>query len=278
MSDGITGKIGDEGQMPLLVIVDESDEPAPALMVVEEPETAAPLPAPAVEAIVTLPEIEGVALEPEAHIGEAATQAKPAKTAASSPELVEIEPTSIAASAQAAAPMPQPAIEIPAVVPVAARAKPKRTIHPWVPLVAVSLAVFASSMSVIGLLVASRTVAETRIVLEQVQAHQAKMRHLDTVIDEVDALRRREQIALMRIEQINAGKPATGAEVRGAIANLQMAMAKYQPGGNNGTMTLLRDGQSELAERVSTIYRRVEMMNEKMDKLVAGKSRPSADH
>jgi hypothetical protein len=274
MSDGINGQIGEEGQMPLLVIAEESDETAPALIVVEEPEAAPTLPAPAVEAIATQPEIEIVAPTPHAQPAAAkpaaAVEAKPAKVEAPQPPAIEPAP-----AAAASVPLPHPSKEIEEAAAVApAAAKPRRAmIHPLVPLAAVSLAVFASSVSVIGLLVASRTVAETRIVLEQVQAHQAKMRHLDTVIDEVDALRRREQIALMRIEQINAGKPATGAEVRGAIANLQIAMAKFQPGGSNGTLALLRDGQSELAERVSTMYRRVDAVNDKMDKLTAGKVR-----
>ncbi len=93
------------------------------------------------------------------------------------------------------------------------------------------------------------------------------MEHLDKLIAQVDGLRRREQIAVARVEQINAGRPATGAEVRGAISNLQLAIAKYQPGGTNGSLSLLRDGQAELAERVGTMYRRVEQLNDKMDKL-----------
>ena len=137
------------------------------------------------------------------------------------------------------------------------------------------MAVFASGLSVVGLLVASRTVAETRLVLEQVQQHQSKMRHLDQMIDEIDALRSREQLALVRLEQINSGKPATGAEVRGAISSLQLALAKYQPGGANGTLTLLRDGQAELAERVTTMYRRVEQIDTRLDKLGIARARPT---
>jgi hypothetical protein len=150
--------------------------------------------------------------------------------------------------------------------------KPKRNIRPFIPLAAVSMAVFASSLSVIGLLVASRTLAETKIVLEQVQAHQSKMRRLDTVIDEIDALRDREQIALIRLEQINAGKPATGGEVRAAIAGLQLAMAKYQPDNLNNTLTNIRDGQYELAERISTVYRRVERIDDQMAKMAPSSS------
>lgn len=242
--DSINGQIGEEGNAPLLVIDDGSEETAPALVVIETPETVEPVPA-----------------------------TPPAPARKKQKEEIVAEEQDMPAAA-VSAPLPQPADAAPLVEPAPATApKAKRNIRPLVPLVAVSLAVFASGLSVVGLLVASRTVAETKLVLEQVREHQNKARHLDRLIDEIDALRDREQLALVRLEQINAGKPATGAEVRGAIANLQMAMAKYQPGGSNGTMTLLRDGQSELAERVSTMYRRVEQINDKMDKMTAGKPR-----
>lgn len=271
MSDGINGKIGEEAQ-PLLVIADDSDEPTPALLVVDEPEPA-PLPAPAVEAIETKVEIEAVApaLTPDAPAAQPAApvEAKPVEPTAPANQPVETGPA-------ASAPLPHPGkvaeAATQALEPQAVK-RPRRMVHPMIPLAAVSLAVFASSISVIGLLVASRTVAETKIVLEQVQRHQNKMRHLEQLIDDIDALRQREQLALVRLEQINAGKPATGAEVRSAVGSLQLAIAKFQPGGTNGSLTLLRDGQAELAERVGTVYRRVEAMNDKMDKLASAKGR-----
>lgn len=244
--DSSNGQIGEAGATPLLVIDDGSEEATPALVVVEAPETVEAVPV----------------VEP----------APAAKKKKEKEEIIVEEKAEEAPAALSSAPLPQPAEEAAPVVEHAP-AKPKRNLRPMIPLAAVSLAVFASGVSVVGLLVASRTVAETKLVLEQVQQHQSKMRRLDAMIDEIDALRDREQVALIRLEQLNAGKPATGAEVRGAIASLQMAMAKYQPGGSNGTMTLLRDGQSELAERVSTMYRRVEQINDKMDKLTAGKPR-----
>jgi hypothetical protein len=266
MSDGINGKIGEEGQVPLLVIADESDEATPALVVAEEAAPEASLPAPAVEAIVTQPEAKAPAPKSEAKAAVSApapaVQAVPAEAVAHAPEPV-LQPTPASS-----APLPQPPLAIEATAPAtAAVAKPKHRILRYIPLAAVSMAVFASSLSVIGLLVASRTLAETKIVLEQVQRHQSKMRHLDTVIDEVDALRQREQIALVRIEQINAGKPATSAEMHSAINGLQLAMSKYQPDNLNSTLTNIRDGQYELAERISTVYRRVENIDKAMAKM-----------
>lgn len=269
MSDGINGKIGEEGQAPLLVIAEESDEAAPALIVVDEVPVDTPLPAPAVEAL----DVKLEAAAPAAKAKPAPSPAAPA-AAASAVAVVEQAPAPAPQAApQVSAPLPQPQAEADEAAPAAvAPAKPKRMIPRWVPLATVSMAVFASSLSVVGLLVASRTLAETKIVLEQVQAHQAKMRRLDKVIEEVDALRDREQIALIRLEQINAGKPATGAEVRAAITGLQLAMARYQPDNLNATLTNIRDGQYELAERISTIYRRVEKIDEQMAK---GKAIPT---
>lgn len=148
-----------------------------------------------------------------------------------------------------------------------------------IPLAAVSLAVFASSVSVIGILVASRMVARTNVVLEQIEAHQGKVRQLDALIVEVDGLRRREQIALERLERLAVGKPATAEEVRAAIGGLQLAMARSQAGGSMGIMTSLRDAQVELAERISTIYRRVERIDEKVGTLVSSspKARRAGD-
>jgi hypothetical protein len=267
MSDSIEGRIGEKGQVPLLVIADDSDEQSPALLVVEEVKAEDSLPAPAVEDLTAQPLMEVAPAELEIHSPaiEPANPVPAKQPKAAKPAAVETAPAP-------SAPLPSPAENAEAAAPLPA-VKRKRNIHPLISLAAVSLAVFASSVSVIGLLVASRTVAETRTVLERVQEHQSKMRHLDVLIDEIEGLRQREQIALVRLEQLNAGKPATGMEVRSAIASLQMSMAKYQPGGNNGMMTMLRDGQSELAERVSTTYRRVEQISEKMDKLAAGKPR-----
>lgn len=263
MSDGINGRIGEEGQAPLLVIADESDEAAPALIVVEESPVEAPLPAPAVEALGARSEAavtNATAAAPSAPASPAPAPVAPAKVVDPAPAAPpQTEP-------KAGAPLPQPQVEADAPGAVAV-AKPRRTIYRYIPLAAVSMAVFASSLSVIGLLVASRTLAETKIVLEQVQAHQAKMRRLDKVIEEVDALRDREQIALIRLEQVNAGKPATGAEVRAAITGLQLAMAKYQPDNLNSTLTNIRDGQYELAERISTMYRRVEQIDARLAKM-----------
>lgn len=264
MSDGINGRIGEDGQEPLLVIAEDSSDAAPALIIVDEASPA--LPAPAVEAL------DNAKVETE----KVRTPAAPKAPAAPVIEISAVAAAPAAPSApapQAGSPAPEvsgaplPQQEVTEASSPAEVQKPKLNVRRHVPLVAVSLAVFASGLSVVGLLVASRTVAETRLVLERVEANQQKMQSLDTLIKRVELLRAREQVALARIERINAGKPVTAKELDGAIAGLQVAMVKYQLGTGNSTLTNIRDGQYELAERISTLYRRIEKIDGQMSKM-----------
>ena len=266
MSDGINGRIGEDGQEPLLVIAEDSSDAAPALIIVEEASPA--LPAPAVEALdnatvetekVRAPAAPKAPAAPAIEIS--AVAAAPAASSAPAPQAGSPAP------GVSGAPLPQPQQEVTEASSSAEVQKPKLNVRRHVPLVAVSLAVFASGLSMVGLLVASRTVAETRLVLERVEANQQKMQSLDTLIKRVELLRAREQVALARIERINAGKPVTAKELDGAIAGLQVAMVKYQLGTGNSTLTNIRDGQYELAERISTLYRRIEKIDGQMSKM-----------
>ena len=267
MSDGINGRIDGEGQAPLLVIANEQDEAAPALVVVEE--SAPELPKPAVEALdVAKPEVE----EAKAQAPKAKPAPAPVIEAAPAPAHAVEAPAPVAEAAPApSAPLPQPQQEA---APAAAATveepqmkKHKPSVMRHVPMIAVSLAVFTSGLSMVGLLVASRTVAETKLVLQEVQTHQHKMKKLDTLIEQVAALRRREQIALARVELINAGKPVTAEQLRATADGLQLAMTKYQLGTGNSTLQNIRDGQYELAERVGTMYRKVERMDDQLSKM-----------
>jgi len=214
----------------------------------------------------------------------AATEAAPAIAIAEVPAIEPI-PAPVPAPVVVPEPAPAPAVEAPVVVeavapapaaalnldavpvadadhdeaPQAKAAKPSK-----LPMIVMSVAAVASVVAAAGTIASVRTVAHASAVLEEVEAHRAKMRRLDQLIDEVDALRQREQIALVRVEQIASSQPATSADVRSAIAGLQIAMAKHQPGGNAQILSTLRDGQAELAERISIIYRRVEKMDEKL--------------
>ena len=252
-----------EGQPNLLVIEDDQ----PTLVVAEASESIA--------IIAAEPEIAALEI------------AEPEVVVAPAPALAEIPPAPVAQPAPAPEPAPAPAVAAPGIeeavaveAPVAVETAPDAHDVPVAkaggfdlrsayPMIVVSIAAVASLVAAVGTVVATRTVAHTNAVLEEVEAHRAKMRRLDQLIDEVDGLRQREQIALVRIEQIATSQPATSADVRSAIAGLQIAMAKHEPGGNTAILATLRDGQAELAERISIIYRRVERMDEKLAAVVS---------
>lgn len=149
----------------------------------------------------------------------------------------------------------------------------------YVPLVAVSLAVVASGISATGLIIASRTLAETRTLLQDIRAEQASTQELSQLLADVRALRERQQLNLSQVEAARSEKPVTEAQMRGAINALQLTLGRQQGPNNGGTLALLRDGQAELAERISVIYRRVERIDEKIGRLVSSspKARRAAD-
>jgi hypothetical protein len=128
------------------------------------------------------------------------------------------------------------------------------------PIAAVSLAVVASLISAIGLAAASRTIAGASLVVADARERQAQLNRVETLIREVEALRHREQASLERIERFRSAGAATPADINRALVQLRQDMVRHEPGG--GTLELLRDGQSELAERlgqVSLKLERVEM-------------------
>ena len=68
-----------------------------------------------------------------------------------------------------------------------------------------------------------------------------------------------------------AAAPAA-AQLRATADGLQLAMTKYQLGTGNSTLQNIRDGQYELAERVGTMYRKVERMDDQLSKMSVSSS------
>lgn len=153
----------------------------------------------------------------------------------------------------------------PAPSPVAAApapADPPSRLTRWLPIVAVSLASLASFLSVIGLTVASRTIANASLVVADARERREQLVRVGTLIDEVEALRARELAALERIEQVRSTAPATTAEVRRAIDGLKHDLAKHENG--DSKLSLVRAGQSELAERIGQISLKLERIEMKL--------------
>jgi len=149
--------------------------------------------------------------------------------------------------------------EAPVAVPEAVNApdpeQPSRLTR-IVPIAAVSLAVVASLLSAVGLVVASRTIAEASLVVADARERQAQLVRVEELIDEVEALRHREQASLERIEGFRSAGAATPADINRALVQLRQDMVRHEPEG--GTLALLRDGQSELAERIGQISLKLE--------------------
>ena len=149
--------------------------------------------------------------------------------------------------------------EAPAPVPEAVEApvaeQPSRLIR-TLPIAAVSLAVVASLISAVGLVAASRTIAGASLVVADARERQAQLARVETLIGEVEALRQREQASLERIERFRSAGAATPADVNRALDNLRQNMVRHESDG--GTLALLRDGQSELAERIGQISLKLE--------------------
>lgn len=141
----------------------------------------------------------------------------------------------------------------------------------WVarlPMIAIAVGCFASVISAAGLVVASRTIAHNNTLIAELAGHQAQMRQLETLITEVEALNRSQSAIVTRMERSASIRPLTAGEMHAALANMQSKLGRGE--GASGNLTLLRDGQSELAERIGIMYRRMERMDEKLALLARG--------
>jgi hypothetical protein len=165
--------------------------------------------------------------------------------------------------------------EAPASVPEVAAApvieQPSRLVRMF-PIAAVSLAVVASLISAAGLIAASRTIAGASLVVADARERQAQLARIETLIGEVEALRQREQASLERIERFRSAGAATPADVNRALENLRQNMVRHETEG--GTLALLRDGQSELAERVGQISLKLERIEQSLN--ASRKAKPAA--
>lgn len=277
--DSSGAKIENDESSSLLVVVEETEAVTPGLEVVELGEIAPAAPVnPAQDTPVGQPaapahaghppivpgsalseSIIGALAEPEAPVGAVGSAHVHAPTVADTPAV---------ASA--------PSVPHAEAEPLAAGQKPRRGLSlPRglnLPMAALLCAAVASLLSSVGIIVASRTVARNNAMLAEIQAHQAKMQRLDQLIDEVDGLQRQQKASLAQMERVIANRPVSVADLQGAMGALQVSIGKSQSG--TGTLALIRDGQSEIAERIGIIYRRLERLEEKMPASTA--ARPTA--
>jgi hypothetical protein len=175
----------------------------------------------------------------------------------------------------------EPAVQAPAPVTAEAQPQPQPQSQPQpeapsrgggiLPIVAASFALFASSVSIACLVVTTRTVSSAALVVADAQERQVQLAEVGELVKQVDALRVREKAALERMAQFSAQGAATPTDVNRAIDNLKQGLAKRDPEG--GALALVRDGQSELAERIGQISLKLE----RVETMLKGK-RPTSAH
>jgi hypothetical protein len=158
-----------------------------------------------------------------------------------------------------AEPAPADAAPEPVAAPVV---EPPSPLWRALPLVAVSLAAVASLLSAVGLVVASRTVAGAALVVADARERQAQLAQVGVLVDEVQKLRVRELAALERMERFRSGGAATPDDLNRAIDGLRQSLVRHDPEG--GPLSLVRDGQAELADRIGQISLKLGRIEEKL--------------
>lgn len=153
-----------------------------------------------------------------------------------------------------AAPAPLLAPVAEAVAVEALAEKPSRM--NLLPIVAVTLAALASFMAVVGLVVANRTVMHANLIVADARERQAQLAKVGELTEQLEAMRVREEAALERIDRLRMAGAATPMDVHRAIADLRQDLVKRAEDG--GALGLVRDGQSELAERLGQVSMKLE--------------------
>jgi hypothetical protein len=128
-----------------------------------------------------------------------------------------IEPTP--APAPAAAPVAPQIVMVPA--------KPERS--RFLPVAAASLGVFASLLSVIGLLVASRTIASASLVVADARERQQQMMQVGALMHDLDVIRTRQLELLQREQLAAANAPLSAEQFHAAMDNFRTDFGKRGP-------------------------------------------------
>lgn len=169
--------------------------------------------------------------------------------------------TMIEEAAPEAAPAPLPAGPITPADSAPAAEQPSALVK-LIPVIAVALAVVASFFSVVGLVVANRTVVGASLIVADARERQEQLARVGELIDEVEALRAREAAALERIEAMRSAGGATPADVHRIVDDLKQDLAKRDEQGS--ALGLVRDGQAELAERLSQVSMKLERIQQSL--------------
>lgn len=128
----------------------------------------------------------------------------------------------------------------------------------WWPMATVGLAGFASVVSAIGLVVATRSVNEASLVVADARERQVQMRKVEELIDDLEHVRAREIAMLQKLERMERAQPATRAEVGYALEKMKSDLLKSDAQGTG--IRFIHEGQQELAERMDAVLSKVDRL------------------
>lgn len=196
-------------------------------------------------------------------------------TPADRPAIEEVPPGSLAAES---------ATVVPAAAPVPAQ---RRSLPGWLPLAASGLAGFAALISAIGLTVASRTTAEARHAIEELAAQQKRYFAHAPAAPAAPAASHGSPAAAAHPAPAAEGHggedPADGhaqapegttapvsqaqaiADIRQSLIDLRSDLARTQAG-SLGLADAVRDGQTEIANRVGAISLKVDRIDRALER------------
>lgn len=155
--------------------------------------------------------------------------------------------------APAPAPAPQAApFAVPPIVPIA-EVLPSRL--RFLPIAAVVLGVFSSLLSMIGLIVASRTIAGASLIVADARERQQQMTEVGKLVRDLDVIRAR-QLELLRRQQAAASTSvATRDDLHNAMDGIRNDMAKRGP--DVEILKMVHEGNTQLAEGLAAIGMKV---------------------
>lgn len=119
------------------------------------------------------------------------------------------------------------------------------------PGIAAGLALFASAVSVTGVVVMSRTVGEASALVADARERKEHLEQVEKLVAELKAARAAEVAAVARIKGMRASQPASYADVQRLVDKLRNDMVRTDP--QAGEFTRVREGQAELAERMAQL-------------------------
>lgn len=166
-----------------------------------------------------------------------------------------------------------PAPAAPAPVAEEPVAKPARLagIKANLPLIVAGIAVFTSLIATIGLLVASRNAAEAGMRIAALERALKEQAHAAPAAPE-PAHHAATGLGPALDRNGDPTRAASAADVRRAFNEFRTDLVRYQGmGGNAAFVDGIRDGQAEIANRMSVILEKID----RVDRLLAGRSLPA---